>query len=38
MGVIKCKIIGNQVCTEENLTKEHHYLISVWKIPVKNYN
>ena len=38
MGVIKCKINGNQVWTEENLTKEHYYLIRGWKIPVKNYN
>jgi hypothetical protein len=38
MGVLKCKIIGNQVWTEENLNKEHYYLITGRRIPVKNYN
>ena len=35
MGDIKCKIIGNQVWTAENLTKEQYYSITERKIPVK---
>ena len=38
MKSIKCKIIGNQVWTVENLTKEQYYLITGRTIPVKNDN
>lgn len=38
MGGIKCKIIGNQVWTVENLTKEQFYIITGRTIPVKNNN
>jgi len=38
MGIIKCKIIGNQVWAVENLTKEQYYMITGRTIPVKNNN
>jgi len=38
MGSIKCKIIGNQVWTVENLAKEQYYIITGRTIPVKNDN
>jgi uncharacterized protein (TIGR02145 family) len=38
MGRIKCKIIGNQIWTAENLTKEQYYIITGRNIPVKNDN
>ena len=38
MGNLKCKIIGNQIWTVENLTKEQYYGITGRTIPVKNDN
>ena len=38
MGRIKCKIIGNQVWTVENLTKKQYYVITGRTIPIKNDN
>jgi hypothetical protein len=38
MGRLKCKIIGNQIWTAENLTREQYYDITGRAIPIKNDN
>jgi len=38
MSKIRAKIIGNQIWTVENLTKDQYFLITGIKVPVKNKN